>query len=266
MVRLSNFKKFQHSKPGLISAAYESNIAYFRNPRMTQEYIKLWKENVEIPQGNILIEKQKIEASWRSLSETIKNLNGSLEQIKQKAQENEIQTNAEYISTFFEHITEKYGDLANQKAVELADSVKGKKIRSVDEAIKALDKYKESINKFNKKDREAISKALDSLDMKSISDDLYIFNKAFKFGGRVFSVLALEDALKKGYKDGDWKPFYIELEKLVLDKAAAYVAGLALVTLASVPLGIVGYSILMVVVSALISDDLVEKIHHSLFE
>ncbi|MFU2088968.1 colicin-like pore-forming protein [Avibacterium avium] len=267
IVRLGNFKKYKDSKPWLISAAYESNIAYFGSSKMRQEYIRLWKANVEEPQSKILIEKQKIEASLSSLSETNKSLDESLKNLKQKAQKNEIQTNAEYASAFFEHITEKYGDLAAKEARKLVESVKGKKIRSVDEAIKAFDKYKGSINKkFSLEDREAVSKALHSLDMKSISDDLYKFNKAFKFTGKAFSVFSLKEALQEGYQNGNWKPFYLELEKQALDKAATYVAGITLAALAGTPLGIIGYGVLMVVTSALISDELVEKIHRAFFE
>ncbi|QTM01482.1 colicin-like pore-forming protein [Mannheimia sp. ZY171111] len=148
----------------------------------------------------------------------------------------------------------------------MAAVAKGKKIRNVNEALKAFDKYKGDINKkFNSRDRQAISKALQSLDMKSISNDLYKFNKAFKYVGKTFSGVALTTALKEGYEKGNWKPFYFEVEKQVLDKSATYVVSLALVILTRTPIGIIGYGVLMVVVSALISDELVEKVHKALF-
>ncbi|MDG6894539.1 hypothetical protein A6A20_02605 [Volucribacter amazonae] len=263
IVRLSNFKDFKDSKPWLISAAYESNIAHFGSTRMRQEYIRLWRENIEIPQSKILIEKQKIEATLSKLLDINDILNKRIEYLKQK----ELQTNAEYISTFFEHISEKYGLLAEKEAKKLADSVKGKKIRNIDEAIKALDKYNKNFNKkINKKDREAILKALESLDMKSISNDLYNFNKVFKYTGTVFSVASLIEKIKEGYESDNWTPFYIEVEKQLLDKAATYVVGLALVTLTGASLGIIGYGILMVVISALISDELVEELHNLFIE
>lgn len=266
IVRLSNFKKFRDSNPGLISAAYESNIAYFRSPKMTEEYIKLWKEKVEIPQTKILLEKQKIEASLRSLIDVRKEASELLKGLKQDLQDKKLKTILEYSNAFFEHITEKYGNLASQEAKKIAAVAKGKKIRNVNEDLKAFDKYKGDINKkFNSRDRQAISKALQSLDMKSISNDLYKFNKAFKYVGKTFSGVALTTALKEGYEKGNWKPFYFEVEKQVLDKSATYVVSLALVILTRTPIGIIGYGVLMVVVSALISDELVEKVHKALF-
>ncbi|OOF84655.1 hypothetical protein BKG93_06745 [Rodentibacter ratti] len=267
IVRLSNFKKFKDSKPGLISAAYESNIAYFRSPKMTKEYIRLWKDKVEEPQAKILLEKQKMEASLHSLIEVKQSLGSSLEILKKKDKGNEIQTNVEYISSFFEHLTEKYGNLASIEARKLAETVKGKKIRSVEEAVKAFDKYKGSINKkFNTKDREAISKALQSLDMKSISNDLYKFNKAFKYGGKGLTVGSLGIAFSTAINTGDWKPFFLELEKLAVDKIATSIAAITLTFLVGTSIGIIGYSVLMVAVSALISDELIEKMHNSLFK
>lgn len=267
IVKLSNFKKFKDNKPWLISAAYESNIAHFRSSKMTAEYIRLWKENVEYPKTKILLEKQKIEASLRSILDIRKELNKSLEDLNRDLQNKKINTIVEYINNFFEHITTKYGSLAGQEAKKLAELSRGKKIRNINDALKAFDKYKDNINKkFNAKDRQAISKALQSLNMKDISNDLYKFNKAFKYSGKVFAGTALVATLKEGYEKGNWKPFYLEVEKQTLDKTATYVVGLALTTLARTPLGIIGYGVLMVVVSALISDDLVEKIHKVLFK
>ncbi|OOF68303.1 colicin-like pore-forming protein [Rodentibacter caecimuris] len=267
IVKLSNFKKFKDSQPEIISAVYESNIAYFNRPHITKKYIELWKDNVELPQANILLEKKKIEAGLHSLIEVNKSLSDSLEKLKTKYKGNEIQTNVEYISSFFEHITEKYGNLASIEARKLAETVKGKKIRSVEEALKAFDKYKGSINKkINTKDREAISKALQSLDMKSISNDLYKFNKAFKYGGKALTVGSLATALSTAINSGDWKPFYLELEKLAVDKIATSVAAVTLTFLAGSSIGIIGYAVLMVAVSALISDELIEKMHNALFK
>lgn len=267
IVRLSNFKKFKDSNPELISVAYESNIAYFRSSKMTKEYIKLWKEKIEVPQIKVLVEKQKMEACLQSLLNIQQNLRRSLSDLDERRKDNSIQTNAEYIASFFEHITEKYGALASEEAKKFAEISKGKKIRNVEDALIAFDKYKDVIDKkFSVKDREAIAKALHYLDIKSISEELYKFHKVFKYGGNALAGLSLLTKMKQSIETGDWKPFYVEAEKIALDRIATGVVAFSLVVLTGTPLGILGYAILMTAISALISDELVEEVHKILFE
>lgn len=266
IVRLGNFRKYKDSKPWMISAAYESNIAYFNSPRMKSEYIRLWKNNVEIPQSNVLLEKQRIEASLNQLFDVNQSLTTILNSLEQKEKNKEIQTAAEYISTFFEHISEKYGDLARDESKKLAEVARGKKIRNIDESIRAIDKYKSSINKkFNAKDREAIINSLKSLDLDEASKEFYKFNRAFKYSGSLFNIASLIEALSESVKTGDWRPFYLEVEKLVLDKLVSSVIAIMLISLTGTSLGILGYGLLMMSVSALINDELVEEIHNIFF-
>ncbi|WP_224706379.1 colicin-like pore-forming protein, partial [Escherichia coli] len=66
--------------------------------------------------------------------------------------------------SFYQTLTEKYGEKYSKMAQELADKSKGKKIGNVNEALAAFEKYKDVLNKkFSKADRDAIFNALASV-------------------------------------------------------------------------------------------------------
>ena len=119
--------------------------------------------------------------------------------------------------SFYQTLTEKYGEKYSKMAQELADKSKGKKIGNVNEALAAFEKYKDVLNKkFSKADRDAIFNALASVKYDDWAKHLDQFAKYLKITGHVsFGYDVVSDILK--IKDtGDWKPLFLTLEKKAL--------------------------------------------------
>ncbi|WP_059405907.1 colicin-like pore-forming protein [Pseudomonas sp. RIT-PI-q] len=167
-----------------------------------------------------------------------------------------------FTADFYKEVTEKFGEKASALAKELSENARGKKIRNAEEAIRAFDQYKDVLNKkFSVKDREAIAKAIDSLDKDMMARSLNKFSKGLKGVGNVMDLFSLLTEAPKSTQSGDWKPFFVKAETLVAGQVAtalvAFLFGLTAVT----PMGILGFALLTAVTSALIDDALVGKIN-----
>ncbi|HGV0508139.1 TPA: pore-forming bacteriocin colicin E1, partial [Escherichia coli] len=146
--------------------------------------------------------------------------------------------------SFYQTLTEKYGEKYSKMAQELADKSKGKKIGNVNEALAAFEKYKDVLNKkFSKADRDAIFNALASVKYDDWAKHLDQFAKYLKITGHVsFGYDVVSDILK--IKDtGDWKPLFLTLEKKAADAGVSYVVALLFSLLAGTTLGIWGIAI-----------------------
>ncbi|RAX72472.1 colicin-10 [Escherichia coli] len=125
--------------------------------------------------------------------------------------------------SFYQTLTEKYGEKYSKMAQELADKSKGKK--------------------FSKADRDAIFNALASVKYDDWAKHLDQFAKYLKITGHVsFGYDVVSDILK--IKDtGDWKPLFLTLEKKAADAGVSYVVALLFSLLAGTTLGIWGIAI-----------------------
>lgn len=170
-----------------------------------------------------------------------------------------------FSSNFFQELTSKYGDKASQLATELADAAKGKQIRNVEEALAAFDKYKNSLgSKFNAVDRAAIANALRSLDQAEMARNLAKFSKAFGITNIAFDVGDIAFAMAEAYETENWRPVALKLEALAVGKVATQVVATVFAAIIGVPLGIVGFAIVMALTSAFIDDTLVDQINRRL--
>ena len=146
--------------------------------------------------------------------------------------------------SFYQTLSEKYGEKYSKMAQELADKSKGKKISNVNEALAAFEKYKDVLNKkFSKADRDAIFNALEAVKYEDWAKHLDQFAKYLKITGHVsFGYDVVSDILK--IKDtGDWKPLFLTLEKKAADAGVSYVVALLFSLLAGTTLGIWGIAI-----------------------
>ena len=83
-----------------------------------------------------------------------------------------------FTADFYKEVFKVYGEKAEKLAKLLADQAKGKKIRNVEDALKSYEKHKANINKkINAKDREAIAKALESMDVGKAAKNIAKFSK-----------------------------------------------------------------------------------------
>ncbi|HAZ3577448.1 TPA: colicin-10 [Escherichia coli] len=167
--------------------------------------------------------------------------------------------------SFYQTLSEKYGEKYSKMAQELADKSKGKKISNVNEALAAFEKYKDVLNKkFSKADRDAIFNALEAVKYEDWAKHLDQFAKYLKITGHVsFGYDVVSDILK--IKDtGDWNPLFLTLEKKAVDAGVSYVVVLLFSVLAGTTLGIWGIAIITGILCAFIDKNKLNTINEVL--
>lgn len=179
---------------------------------------------------------------------------------------NEINDAVRFTNDFFKDVTVKYGENSAAIARELADSAKGKKIRNVTEALQAYERYGLAIHrKFSVQDREAIARALESVNRDLVAKNLAKFSKAFGAVGFTIDAVGLGLELAKGIRTGDYKSFFVKAETLGASLAATGLVAFTFAVLTATPLGILGYGLLLALTSMLINDALIQKINDKIF-
>lgn len=179
---------------------------------------------------------------------------------------NEINAAVRFTADYFKEVTAKYGVNSAAIARELADSAKGKKIRNVTEALQAYERYGSAIHrKFSVQDREAIARALESVNRDLVAQNLAKFSKAFGAVGYTIDAVSLAVELAKGIRTGDYKSFYVRAETIGASLAASALVAFTFAVLTATPLGILAYGLLLAITSTLINDALIQKINDTIF-
>ncbi|XP_044737361.1 colicin-5-like [Chrysoperla carnea] len=183
------------------------------------------------------------------------------------AEINEIKDATKTVLDFYKEVFQKYGDKAKLIAEELATAAKGKQIRNVEEAMRAFDKYKDAINKkFSVADRQAIARAVQSLNYDEAAKNLRRFSKAFGVAGTGIDAHSLYQELRKASETGDWRPFFVKAESIAAGMGASVIVGIAFsFLLAAGPLGIFAYGAIMVAVGAMVNEERVGRVHDLIF-
>ncbi|WP_322617186.1 colicin-like pore-forming protein [Pseudomonas sp. BIC9C] len=195
--------------------------------------------------------------SARHLTSTSNALGGLAERSNEAEQ---IQGAIKFTADFYKEVAVKFGDKASALAKELSENVKGKTIRNAEEAIKAFDKYNDVLNrKFSVQDREAIARAIDALDKDMMAKTLEKFGRGFGAVGHAVNFFDLRDEVKKSTQSGDWKPFFVKVETIAAGQAVASLLAFMFSFTVLTPLGVLGFALLMAVVSSFIDDELVDK-------
>lgn len=163
---------------------------------------------------------------------------------------------------FSGEVARKFGDKASNLAVELAESAKGNKIRSADEAFNAFDKYKDALDKkFSSKDRAAAAKYIDSMDFEAIGKASAKFSKGFGYAGYAIDFKDAYIEFKKASKTDNWKPFFVKAEAITLGISATALVSAMFGFIAVTPLGILAFALLIAATGVLINDASVESLN-----
>jgi len=166
------------------------------------------------------------------------------------------------VADFFKTLTKLHGDKLAKEAKYFAEQSVGKVIRNRTQALQAFDRYKNNlIKKFSAADRIAIANALSSLNAEKMSQQLKIYGKAFGLVGDFIQYSALAKGLAKGFKTGDWNDAIVSAESIVISKAAGALAAFAFAAMTTTALGILGFTMIMVIMGALITDQLIKQIN-----
>ncbi|MEY0725904.1 colicin-like pore-forming protein [Providencia rettgeri] len=184
------------------------------------------------------------------------------ERKRQEEQYDQLKTGIKATLDFYKELTEKLGVKAEKLAESLAASSKGKKIRNAEDALKAFEKYKKSLDKkYEAKDREAIAKALESKDAKLVADRFNKMSKVFYRAGKVMDYADLGNELYKAFKTDNWRPFFVKAETLIAGNTAGAATAFAFSIVLGGPVGIIGFALIMAAVGALVDEQLVEQIN-----
>ncbi len=178
----------------------------------------------------------------------------------------EIETAVKFTADFLEKVTDKFGEKAGQSAQKLADSAQGKKLRNADEALAAFNKYQATIYaKFGVQDRQAMANALAALDANALARNLAQYSKALSRVSYGIDGWILVRELQNSLKSGDYKPFFLKVESMGAAYLATELVAWVFAVMTGTAIGILGYALLMTVVGALISDQLLDNIITTLF-
>lgn len=229
--------------------------------------------NIEIHTAAIQLLQEKlntwlaIQKSHMELADAIANAVAEAE-AKQKADEQKKYEDAiKFTASFYESVGDKFGEKAETLAKKLTESAKGKSIRSANDALKAFDKYKATMNKkFNAKEMEAATKYIDSMDFDAIGKATVKFSRGFGYVGHAFNVKDIYVEFGKSQRSGDWKPFFVKLETIALGVAATALIGAMFGFAAVTPLGILAFATMMAVSGAAIDDEVVESLNQFIME
>ncbi|MCK8585275.1 colicin-like pore-forming protein [Yersinia ruckeri] len=185
-------------------------------------------------------------------------------QDKKAQEENDAVKDAiKFTMNFFQEVTEKFGERSAKVAKELANAANGKFIKNADEALKAFEKHKDVLNKkFSVADREAIANALESLNRDEMAKNLAKFSKAFGYTVMLTDVYDVVTELKKSIETNHWRPFFVKIESLAVGQFAGILTGFAFSIILGVPMGILGFALIITLVSTLVNDKLVEDINN----
>lgn len=228
-------------------------------PQVVDDTLKALQQNQAAEQRRKAAEaKAKAEAAAKAEAERKR----KAEAEAKKKEEDAVKDAVSKVADFYKELTSKYGEKLAKEAKELATDAKGKKLRSAAEAIQAFDKYKDSINKkFSVKDREAIAKALESLNKDQMAKQLATFSKAFGLVGDAIQWSGFVNGLIKGFRTGNWDDAIINGESIAANKLATALVAVAFSSMAVAPIGIIDFAIIMAIVGALITEDRLKKMN-----
>ncbi|PAO06177.1 hypothetical protein CIW61_01235 [Enterobacter cloacae] len=168
---------------------------------------------------------------------------------------------AKITADFYKEIGEKAGARQAAIAKELAAAAKGKKLRSASEALAAYEKYKNVLSaKYSVADRQAIARALASVNRDTAAKNLHLFGKAAGFVGVSMDMYDLTVELKKSIETDNYRGFALKAASMLAAYDAGLITAWAFSIMLGSPLGILGYAIIMASVSALIDEKLLGNV------
>ncbi|WP_256666255.1 colicin-like pore-forming protein [Pseudomonas sp. KBS0710] len=177
----------------------------------------------------------------------------------------DIQLAIKFTADFYKEVGEKYGAHFAELAQQLASEAQGKTISNVDEAMRAFNQYKDSLNaKFNASDRLAIKNALDAVDAQQLANHITTLSKGFGYVGKAIDAVDLLTEVKNGFQTGEWNNTLLKIETLFAGAAATGLLAFAFGVAATTPIGILAFAMIMALTSAYISEARVKAFNDAL--
>ncbi len=225
---------------------YNSELNRRMQDKTDDEIKKEWKKGKSITQ-EIVLQDERIEIAENDV-------------IKEEDEFSQVKTAVKFTADFYKEVFSVYGDKAEQLAGALAEQAKGKKIRDIDDALKAYEKYRNNFNKkMNSEDRKAIVAALESIKSAEIAKNFTKFSKSMGVLSHAINAFDWVGELIKSVKTDNWRPFFVKTEVIAAGNAATVVVAFIFSVLLGNPVGLIGYGLIMAGTGVLIDDELAEK-------
>ncbi|CAM6906008.1 colicin-like pore-forming protein [Morganella morganii] len=225
---------------------YNSELNRRMQDKTDDEIKKEWKKGKSITQ-EIVLQDERIEIAENDV-------------IKEEDEFSQVKTAVKFTADFYKEVFSVYGDKAEQLAGALAEQAKGKKIRDIDDALKAYEKYRNNFNKkMNSEDRKAIVAALESIKSAEIAKNFTKFSKGMGVLSHAINAFDWVGELIKSVKTDNWRPFFVKTEVIAAGNAATVVVAFIFSVLLGNPVGLIGYGLIMAGTGVLIDDELAEK-------
>ncbi|MBA5808629.1 hypothetical protein F9883_12160 [Morganella morganii] len=260
-------KKFQLQKEKIINLLNEarkrksdaerkrlSDEAWFYNSELnrrmqdkTRGEIKTeWEKGKSITK-EIVLQDERIKAAENDV-------------IKEEDEFSQVKTAVKFTADFYKEVFNAYGEKAEQLAKVLAEQAKGKTIRNAADAAKSWEKHRTNPDKkINSRDREAIAKWLESVDVKVAAENFKRFSKGMGYTSKFIELANWSTSLYNAIQTGDWRPFFVKTETIAAGMAATVVVAFAFSMLIGNPVGLVMYGLIMAGVGFVIDDEFVEN-------
>ncbi|MEQ4873988.1 colicin-like pore-forming protein [Klebsiella oxytoca] len=151
-----------------------------------------------------------------------------------------IQTSMTLAAQSAEKISQHAGQKAGEISRNLANTVRGNKVRNYPDAKKTLDKLlKNPKLSLKQADKNAINQAITADKMKALAKDFDALGKTFGLLDKGFTAKDVYEKYQTGYVTGNWQPLMLQLESMALSGIAAaytysFVTGISLGVAAAV--------------------------------
>jgi hypothetical protein len=183
----------------------------------------------------------------------------------QEDEEDSLKNAVKFTANFYKETFERFGENAKAIASDLADASKGKQLRNAQEALDAFNKFGDAVNqKYGVKDRTAIANALESLSKEEMAKNMAKFSKSFFVTGILIDANDLRIELQKAIETEQWRPFFVKIETLLAGAGATALTAWAFSMILGAPLGIVGFALVIAIVSAMVDDKLMGRVNNLL--
>lgn len=246
----------------------QNKESWFLSLEKPTSSVRAKRKAISIEMGKYLEQEKQIAAQIEQVKKNITAAQRDVENKQKKVNDATIKENTsikdalKLTSDFYKTTFEKFGQNASNVAKELAESSKGKQIQSVDAALKAFDKFKNNLNKkYSLKDRKAISNALESVNRAEMAKNLELFGKAFGFVSKTIDRYDIVVELRKSLETDNWRPFFVKMESLAAGRAASAITAWTFAVLLGTPVGILGFSIILAAMGAMVNDKFIEQIN-----
>ncbi|MGV3347079.1 colicin-like pore-forming protein [Enterobacteriaceae bacterium LUAb1] len=204
------------------------DIVFTTSPNLSKA-IAYWEEHVTktrnaqyLSENQYITIRNRVMMISRDVSNNINALSAAIPPAEQREKDSALKGTSQLILDSASGISKKYGQTLGVLANDISSTVKGKTIRSYNDAMSTFEKISSNPGiKLSQADKKAIATAMNAFNIKTYADNLNRLGKAFGFFDKGFTGEKIYQGVSSGFNTGDWKPLMLTVESLALSGVAA---------------------------------------------